>query len=104
MASVRARDGDAKGAGGFDPVPGDLLLGGAQRDLAIAYGVVERVLDGVFRVRYRARFDLQIEGVVVATELERHEVVKLAGYVVLAVRGLGDVPFEGFGLRFGRAD
>jgi hypothetical protein len=69
-----------------------------------ADGVIQRVLDGVLRIRYRARLNPQIAGVVVAAELERHQVVELPGDVVLAVRGLGDVPFECLGLRFGRIE
>jgi hypothetical protein len=80
------------------------LLGGWQRDLAVAHGPVERCFDVIIGVRYRAMLDPQVAGVVSASELERNQVVKLAGYVVLAVGGLGDVPFEGFGLRFGRPD
>ena len=63
-------DADAQRGGGLDPVPGDLALGRPQRDRAVAYGVTERILDGVFPVRYRARLNPEIACVVVAAQLK----------------------------------
>src|SRR5258708_3870479 len=41
---------DAQRGGGFNPVLGNFALGRPQSDLTLAYGVIQRILDGVFRV------------------------------------------------------
>ncbi len=55
-------------------VLGNFALGRPQRDLAIAYGVIQCILDSVFRVRHRACLYPEIMCVVVAPQLERHQV------------------------------
>src|ERR1700722_10795227 len=90
---------------GGQPVRGDGLLGRGQRDPAVADGGVQRVFDLVLRVRRGRGLGPQVGGVVAPAELQRDQVVEL-GPLRLggAVRGIGHVVLEVFGLRLGRPD
>jgi hypothetical protein len=69
---------NAQRRGGFDPVGGDLASRGPQPDLTAADGVVERVLDGVFRVWDRAGLHQWVVVVVGAGKFQRDEVIELS--------------------------